>query len=395
MRLYNGCMASAFKAPKVSKSNVYLIASGKEAGRYRWDVRITRKDGSEFRKAGTKATEKEAIAARDEAFAKFNQSGGKGGRVYTVQTWCEYCLSGGMTEQNARTLHSYKHWLTTRVYPVIGRIKLDELRVDGLQLFYQELQASDVPSSAVRTRTALNACLTRAVEEGVLDRHLGRIAKLKKTRRNVEDDEDEGPSKRILSTDEQKSLVEFSRGTMLYWPVILGLKFGLRAGECLGLKWSDFDFEKREVKIRRQSQNLPGEGVAFTPLKTKNSARTLPIPSTVFEELQRGAEKAREANQELVCPNNLGNKYTPQNLSTPFKQIAKKAGINKSGLTDCTHHDLRSTFLTFLANHADNGRGVRPATLLAIAGHSKIETTFRYYVFANNVDMRQAMEFVS
>ncbi|MFX8801495.1 hypothetical protein ABTM62_19295, partial [Acinetobacter baumannii] len=90
---------------------------------------------------------------------------------YTVQTWCEYCLDGGMTSQSKKTLYHYSGWLKSRVYPIMGPIKLDELRVDTLQEFYQMLQQKDVPSAAVRVRAALNACLTKAVEAGVIDRH--------------------------------------------------------------------------------------------------------------------------------------------------------------------------------------------------------------------------------
>src|SRR5437868_319614 len=106
-------MKKGYKLPKDKKANVWKITSGKEAGRWRWEIELTRKDGQVFRKAGTKKTEKDAIAARDSAFQKFNESGGRGGRQYTVRSWCEYCLSGGMTEQNARTKHSYTHWLRT------------------------------------------------------------------------------------------------------------------------------------------------------------------------------------------------------------------------------------------------------------------------------------------
>ena len=56
-----------------------------------------------------------------------------------------------------------------------------------------------------------------------------------------------------------------------------------------------------------------------------------------------------------------------------------------------THHDCRSTLLCDLAYHADDGRGIRPAVLKSIAGHSKIDTTMRYYVRASQEDVMSAM----
>lgn len=75
--------------------------------------------------------------------------------------------------------------------------------------------------------------------------------------------------------------------------------------------------------------------------------------------------------------------------------MTETAKVNgKHQPVDCTHHDLRSTFLTFLANHADGGRGVRPAVLRAIAGHGKIDTTYRYYIRTNETDLQHAMEYI-
>src|SRR5436305_1216384 len=60
-----------------------------------------------------------------------------------------------------------------------------------------------------------------------------------------------------------------------------------------------------------------------------------------------------------------------------------------------THHDCRSTFLTHLANYADNGQGVKPHVLMTIAGHSSLATTMKYYVRASDGDLRAAMACVS
>jgi integrase len=372
-----------------------MIRAGKEAGRWGWEVELVRKDGSRFRKAGTRKTEQEALKARNAAYNKFNQSGGKAGKQYTVESWCEYCLDGGMTTQTKKTLYHYRGWLNSRVYPAIGTIKLDELRVDTLQLFYQGLQDKDVQSAAVRVRAALNACLTRAVEEGHIDKHVGRIAKLKKieARMNPEtaDSEPELPGKRILNSEEQESLLDHARDRGLFWPVFLGLKFGLRLGECLGLSWANVDLDNNLLKIRWQAQRIPGEGKQLTKLKTDNSRRDIPIPPSLQPIFKEAKEKATATGQTMVCPTLANTLATPQEFSVKFKSLCKAAKINgEEGQIDCTHHDLRSTFLTYMANTV----GVSPATLRALAGHGKIETTFRYYIQAAKSDIVEAMTHV-
>jgi len=52
-----------------------------------------------------------------------------------------------------------------------------------------------------------------------------------------------------------------------------------------------------------------------------------------------------------------------------FAEIVKKAGISR-----CTLHDLRRTFVSHLAN-----AGVNAALVQQLAGHSAIATTVKYY----------------
>lgn len=384
-------MKSKFKAPKTRRSHVWQIKSGKETGRWKWEVQVIREDGTEFRRGGTRKTEPEGIKARDEAFREFNQSGGKPGPDYTIKTWCEYCLDGGMTGQSVKTRYHYRGWIETRVYPAIGSIKLRKLTVPVLQAFYQGLQDSDTKSAAVRTRTALNACLTRALEVGLIDRHVGRLARLKReeARGNPTGEVDHRPGKRFLSLAEQAALIEQAQDTPMYMPVLLGLYFGIRIGECLGLRWGDVDFEAKVIHVRWQAQRIPGEGKRLTNLKSKNSYRSIPIPARLLPIFV--ASKGEAGPDDFVAPTKAGTTFTPQEFSSPFKRLCKDAKINdQPGKPDCTHHDLRSTFLSKLANEV----GILPAELKEIAGHGKIDTTFRYYIQASKEGIRAAMEHV-
>jgi integrase len=294
-----------------------------------------------------------------------------------------------MTGQSVKTLYHCRGWIESRVYPEIGSIKLSKLTVPQLQTFYQRIQEKDVPSAAVRVRTALNACLNRAVEVGITDRHPGRIARLKREEPNgLNDEKCELPGKRFLTIKEQETLVKQVEGTPLFFPVILGLYFGLRIAECCGLRWKDVDLEAKVIRIRWQVQRLPdGGGKKLIQLKTKNLVRTIPIPERLVPLFEHASITA--GNPEgFVSPTQVGTPFTPQELSIPFKRHCVEAKINNlKGQPDCTHHDLRSTFLTRLANEIM----VSPATLRAIAGHGKIDTTYRYYIQASKEDLREAM----
>ena len=60
------------------------------------------------------------------------------------------------------------------------------------------------------------------------------------------------PKIRILSKEKIKVLLHAAYMNPWYLEMLLALFCGLRKGEIMGLKFSDFDFEKRTVRISRQ-----------------------------------------------------------------------------------------------------------------------------------------------
>lgn len=49
---------------------------------------------------------------------------------------------------------------------------------------------------------------------------------------------------------------------------------GMRSGECLGLTWSDLDFDSRMITIRHTLADIGGKHF-LTPPKTESSIRTI------------------------------------------------------------------------------------------------------------------------
>ena len=65
---------------------------------------------------------------------------------------------------------------------------------------------------------------------------------------------------------------------------------GLRLGEALGLRWSDYDDKTGQLQVRRQLRRSDGQYV-LTELKTKASRRTLRLTGTAREVLERQREQ--------------------------------------------------------------------------------------------------------
>ena len=61
----------------------------------------------------------------------------------------------------------------------------------------------------------------------------------------------------VLGKEKVKLLLKAASKTNWYLEILLGLFCGLRKGEIMGLKFSDFDFEKNTVYINRQIASDP------------------------------------------------------------------------------------------------------------------------------------------
>ena len=83
------------------------------------------------------------------------------------------------------------------------------------------------------------------------------------------------PKIRIFSKAKLKVFLQAASKNPWYLEILLGLFCGLRKGEILGLKFSDFDFEKQTVRIscifRKNCASVPEERSAV-PLQTEQSS---------------------------------------------------------------------------------------------------------------------------
>ena len=86
---------------------------------------------------------------------------------------------------------------------------------------------------------------TSAFEEDLIDKNLFsmqilRNHKFKRKPRKT----------KAYSVSEMKTILDNSSGWLKVF-FELSFKYGLRTGECMGLKWSDFDFDKKYFRVQR------------------------------------------------------------------------------------------------------------------------------------------------
>ena len=169
----------------------------------------------------------------------------------------------------------------------------------------------------------------------------------------------------------------------------MGIFCGLRKGEILGLKFSDFDLENHSVKISRQLSNNPlidnksnklvdeYRQVEKAP-KTNNSYRTLKVPQIIIDELEkrkRWVEYCKnsfldqyEDHDYISCQKN-GKPHGMASMNIALTKLCKRNGLPKISV-----HSLRHIYATILME-----KGAPLVQISAALGHESIHTTFEYY----------------
>ncbi|MBI2045594.1 tyrosine-type recombinase/integrase [Candidatus Pacearchaeota archaeon] len=157
----------------------------------------------------------------------------------------------------------------------------------------------------------------------------------------------------VLTKEEVLRLFEALKNKKSKLMITLVYALGLRVGELVNLKVSNFDFNERIGYIRQAKGNKD---------------RKFIIPNYLCDELKEQVETQEKNNQEYLFTGKKG-KLSDRNIQKIVRLAAKKAGINKLVHT----HTLRHSFATHLL---ENGLDIR--IIQELLGHADISTTQIY-----------------
>jgi integrase len=159
----------------------------------------------------------------------------------------------------------------------------------------------------------------------------------------------------------------------------------MRQGEICGLRWEDFDREKRTLRVAR-SVDFVNKELVVGETKTEDGKRTIYLPDSLWHIL---AERQRQkgAFSEWIFPNLLKPEW-PLNPSRAYRQLKKLLEIGE--LPSIRFHDLRHTFTSHAANS-----GIAPKTLSEIVGHTKASFTLDHYAHVTSDMQKNAANIVT
>lgn len=275
-----------------------------------------------------------------------------------LEKWLSfYCAS----RLAPNTIRGYKVNIKNHIIPYIGDEKLCELSPDMIDDLYYRLRCEGLSATSVLyvhsvLRKALNtAKKRRLIMENVID--------------FVDPPRKEKYRPKFIGGDLMARLIENSKSTELYIPLLLALSFGLRRGEVLGLFWSDVNLEAGTITINRTA-TFVNDGVEYTTPKTDSSVRVLLMPDSLKAELTQWKLRQKQClSSDAVCTTFDGRLLT----SNRFQKLFKRA-LKNCGLPDMRIHDLRHSYATLMLEN-----NISPKIVCDILGHSSVDVTLDIY----------------
>jgi integrase len=295
-----------------------------------------------------------------------------------VKDWQKkYAEKGGLSEQ---TLDVYLTHFKNHILPILGHMRLDQIKPIHIVNFLSQLKKVDGSPMAVSTAQYVYRVLRNILQ---------RAADWKIIKNNPVADVSKPSQRGILEKeinvyDENEVAILFDavQEEPIHWRVFtsLALAAGLRRGELLGLEWSHIDLEKGIVQIKQIITRGTGGRPILKGPKSRNSKRVISLPPMMVEELKKyhihwRKEKMRmrdlwiEHEHEFVFCNENGRHYYPTTPTTWWKRFTDRAGVRFIRL-----HDLRHTSATLLIN-----QGVHAKIISERLGHSNIRITMDTY----------------
>jgi len=285
-----------------------------------------------------------------------------------LETWIDQWIEAGAPGRKKkkvgqRTLERYEELLRVHVKPTLGGRPLQQLQATEIDQLYVALETKIAPMTLHHVHVTFNSCLSTAERKGLLRSNpMNRIENAPGS-----PEADHGLA---LSEAELGALVAgFKPSPVLYPIVALTAAIGARRNEVLAFRWTNFDPEKKTVRVERAIEVTKKFGIRYKPPKTWRGLRTIALDDGSVSLLLREREThlrlragvpdgvdvdlslVRLPDDALIFPNPPGAgedlSFTkPRDPHTFTKQFKRRAvGL---GFSDFRFHHLRGTHATLL-----------------------------------------------
>jgi len=293
----------------------------------------------------------------------------------TVEEYLEKWLeTAARPRLRDNTYREYAGLIERYVKPILGAMRLSDIRPLDIQKFYTGLSDKELSARTVRfTHSVLTSAFKQAVRWRILAHNPCNAVEL--PRKTSSEMQSLTPSEAALFLKEAAS----DRWSALF---VLALATGLRPSEYLGLKWADVDLEQGVINVQRSLhwRSYRSGDWYFGEPKTPRSRRRIPLPVSVSRALiehrrHQGEERLKAGpeykNLDLVFASGEGQPLIRLNIvQKHFKPILERAKLPAT----LRLYDLRHSCATLLLAANEN-----PKVVSERLGHASITLTMDTY----------------
>ncbi|WP_313125952.1 tyrosine-type recombinase/integrase [Proteiniclasticum ruminis] len=249
------------------------------------------------------------------------------------------------------------------LYFPMGQIQSTQIRT-----WYSELSVS--ASTLKLIHIIINGALVLGMEDRVITYNPAHAISMKKEKLDEED------ATAVLTAEEQRILVDaLDLSNPVHRLLYFVLGTGLRLGEALALRWSDFKIINKEkhVQVKRSLSRVKMDDGTYQDIegdpKTKASRRSIPLSAKLQQEIKSWDSKSKNG---LVFTNPNRKEETYIFNKTPVRHLERLC--KQKEITEVTVRGLRHSYAT---RHFEEGTSIK--TVQKLLGHEKFETTMNIY----------------
>ena len=285
--------------------------------------------------------------------------------------------------ENSRS--SYQRNLDVHILPALGDFLMVDITPAMISKLLLDFQKSGhAHASAVKLYNILNGIFQMAFLDDTVKANP--MLKVKRpAARKEEQAQDE--SEKAYTVQQLAYILQCLENESLKWQTYINLvaDTGIRRGEACALEWSDIDWAKGTITIRRNAQYTPAAGVYVTSPKNGKS-RAVDVGPDVLKLLQqlRLEQAGKAISRYVFTQDNSPDIMHPQSPTRYFKKFGQRYGIE-----DFHPHKLRHTSASLAIT---NGADV--VSVSERLGHSDTAVTLRMYAHANEESIRRAGQIV-
>jgi integrase len=299
-------------------------------------------------------------------------------RNLTLSEYLNEWISAKQNTLRTRTVDQYQRLITLYIRPLLGRIRLKDLTLRTVEQFYNRLRDKGVGAWNIRyTHRVLHAALEDAAVRGMIGRNTAHGAILpRRAQREMG----------ILNEQQAGNFLVAASNSRYYAVFHLAISTGMRFSELRGLYWTDIDWTKGTITVKRQIQEIAGQGSVISAPKTKSGVRTILLGEGCLgalrqhkqrQDVERAAAGASWREQGLIFASKVGTPFVPLVVRKDFANALTAANLSR-----IRFHDLRHTASSLMLSH-----GVSALVVSKILGHANPSITLSIYAHAT-MDMQ-------